>query len=287
MQKEKKIKPFLRWAGGKSRLVSKLLPYVPPSDSYERYIEPFLGSGALFFKLEPKSAILADMNLHLINCYRQIAWKPNDVWNKLQEHKTQDSRKYYDSVRDSGLDTGTVVERAAFFLYLNKTAFNGIFRVNKSGKFNVPYGTKRSDDSWISLEELKSVSKCLRVAEFKVGSFEDTCKEAKKGDFVYLDPPYPPLRKSANFTHYTADGFGAEDQKKVAETFKALHEKGCLVMMSNSDQEVIRGLYKDFDFVTFSTIEVTRLIGSNGNRFKVDELVVTNYPIKNQQLQLI
>lgn len=284
MQEKKKVKPFLRWAGGKSRLVSKLLPFVPSSDSYERYIEPFLGSGALFFKLEPKSAILADMNSHLINCYRQIAGKPTAVWNKLQEHKNKDSREYYNSVRHTGLGTGTVVDRAAFFLYLNKTAFNGIFRVNKSGKFNVPYGTKRSDDSWISLEELKSVSKCLKIAEFKIGSFEDTCKEARKGDFVYLDPPYPPLTKSAYFTQYTAGGFSLDDQKRVAEVFKSLNKKGCLVMMSNSDQKSIRDLYDGFPM---ETIKVTRLIGSNGDRFKVDELVVTNYPIVNRQLKLI
>lgn len=284
MSADTQVKPFLRWAGGKSRLVTKLLHYVPSSDMYGKYIEPFLGSGALFFKLKPDSALLADMNSHLINCYRQIARKPKEVWEKLQEHKNKDSKEYYNSIRDTGLDSGTVVDRAAFFLYLNKTAFNGIFRVNKSGKFNVPYGTVRSSSSWISLEELRGVSKYLQVAEFYVGSFEDACKQANKGDFVYLDPPYPPLTKSAYFTQYTAGGFSLEDQKRVAETFKWLDKKGCLVMMSNSDQKSIRDLYDGF---YMDTLKVTRLIGSNGDRFKVDELVVTNYPIVNQQLKLI
>jgi len=284
MQTEMNVKPFLRWAGGKTRLVSRLLQYVPEHDAYTRYVEPFLGSGALFFSLKPESAILGDMNAHLINCYKQIARNPNEVWNKLQQHIKNNTRDYYNSIRQNGLDNGSAVERAALFLYLNKTAFNGIFRVNKSGKFNVPYGKMASGDpAWPTLTNLKNVSICLKGATFVVGSFEETCKDVKKGDFVYLDPPYPPLRKSANFTHYTADGFGDEDHKRVAEVFRSLDKKGCLVMMSNSDQEKIRKLYGGF---TLSSIEVTRLIGSNGNRFKVNELVVTNYPVL-QQPQLL
>jgi DNA adenine methylase len=264
--------PILRWAGGKTRIVHFLRPLVPALDSGCTYVEPFLGGGALFFALKPKSAILGDSNSELINCYRQVANHPGEIVRLLSMHRRNHSKKYYYSLRQ--LTTGNAVERAARFLYINKTAFNGIYRVNKRGIFNVPFGPSQSGPAIPSRDRLYSSSKILRQATFVVADFQHTASQAKEGDFVYLDPPYPPLRDSANFTHYTADRFGHEDQVRVAETFKQLHSRGCRVMLSNSDVKAIRALYRGFHF---TTLEVTRWLGSNGDRFKVNEVVITNY----------
>ncbi len=266
--------PFLRWAGGKSKIVNQLAQLAPAEGEYTQYIEPFLGSGALFFYLRPKSAILADVNTHLINCYKQVARRPRDVWRFIQDHLRKHSREYYYSVRELGLSEGSPLERAARFIYLNKSAFNGIYRVNRSGKFNVPFGPSLSGPAIPSEARLIAVSHALATAHLSTASFEQTCRQATYGDFVYLDPPYPPLAKSANFTHYTPDRFGIQDQQSVANTFKTLDNKGCRVMLSNSDQEHIRALYRGF---RITNLEVTRWLGSNGKRFRVNEIVVTNY----------
>jgi len=266
--------PFLRWAGGKSKIVRLLAQLVPAEGEYTRYIEPFLGSGALFFYLQPSSAILGDVNSHLINCHKQVARRPRDVWRFLQDHIRNHSREYYYNVRELDLSEGSPLERAARFIYLNKSAFNGIFRVNRSGKFNVPFGPSMSGLAIPSEERLIAVSRALACAHLLTASFEQTCQRASYGDFVYLDPPYPPLAKSANFTHYTPDRFGMQDQQAVADTFRALDHKGCRVMLSNSDQKHIRALYRGYQI---TRLEVTRWLGSNGKRFRVNEIIVTNY----------
>jgi DNA adenine methylase len=267
--------PFLRWAGGKSKIVNQLIPFTPSAQRYKHYIEPFLGGGALFFAIRPDKALLADLNKELINCYQQVALHPNQVWNLIQRHRANHSKRYYYSIRE--LTDGTAIERAARFIYINKTAFNGIYRVNREGKFNVPYGPSESGPALPNKSELQNASQALSKAEFTFGDFKDTCSLAKQGDFIYLDPPYPPSSKSANFTHYTADRFGVEDQDRVAQVFKSLDMKGCLVMLSNSDVKVIRELYSGFDQ---HRLQVTRWLGSNGDRFKVHELVITNYDVQ-------
>jgi DNA adenine methylase len=269
-----KATPFLRWAGGKSKILSLLAPLAPPKSEYTRYVEPFLGSGALFFHFRPEHALLADANPHLINCYRQVAKRPLDVWLLLKTHRRHHSRDYYLSVRELGLQEGSPIERAARFIYLNKSAFNGIYRVSMAGKFNVPFGPSPSGLAIPSKQRLLAASAALRRAILHAASFEITCELARKGDFVYLDPPYPPLGSSANFTHYTSDRFGPRDQERVATAFKSLDRKGCLVMLSNSDQRQIRALYRGY---RITSLEVTRWLGSNGKRFQVDEIVVTNY----------
>jgi len=266
--------PFLRWAGGKSKIVNLLAQLAPGEGEYNRYIEPFLGSGALFFYLRPKSSILADVNAHLINCYKQVASRPMEIWRVLQDYLRKHSREYYYHVRDIGLNEGSPLERAARFIYLNKSAFNGIYRVNRSDKFNVPFGPSLSGPAIPSEARLIVVSRALANARLSTASFEQTCRLATCGDFVYLDPPYPPLAKSANFTHYTPNRFGVKDQEAVADTFKSLDSKGCKVMLSNSDQDHIRILYSGF---RITKLEVTRWLGSNGKRFRVNEIVVTNY----------
>jgi len=267
-------KPFLRWAGGKTKIVHLLKHFVPPRDNYERYIEPFVGGGALFFALGPERAILGDLNEELINCYQQVALYPSEIWKLLLGHMRKHSKGYYYKLRENNLSEGTKLERAARFIYINKTAFNGIFRVNRQGIFNVPFGPSSSGPAIPSKEELLRASELLKSARLIVGDFVETCSLAKKGDFVYLDPPYPPSTDTSNFTHYTSERFGWQDHEKVAGAFKLLDHKGCLVMMSNSDQERIRDLFRGFNIKRLS---VTRWLGSNGDRFKVHELVITNY----------
>jgi DNA adenine methylase len=266
--------PFLRWAGGKSKIVHLLSQFVPSESEYTSYIEPFLGSGALYFCLQPKYAILADVNIHLINCFQQVALQPQAVWLLLQTHLKKHSREYYYAIREIDLSEGTPLERAARFIFLNKTAFNGIFRVNRLGKFNVPFGPSTSGPAIPSEKHLVAASDALKNARLFAAPFEQTCQEALSGDFVYLDPPYPPLARSANFTHYTPDRFGMEDQNKVANIYKSLDRKGCKVMLSNSDQPQIRLLYPGY---RITKLDVIRWLGSNGKRFHVDEIVVTNY----------
>jgi len=266
--------PFLRWAGGKSKLVGKLSELSPPSGSYRRYIEPFLGSGALFFRLLPSEAILADANKHLINCFRQVKASPSEVWDYLQVHMKNHSKEYYLSIRRDALERGNPVERAAAFIYLNKAAFNGIFRVNRSGQFNVPYGPSQSGPAIPSKERLIAASAALSQATLLAASFELTCDRASSGDFVYLDPPYPPIDQTSYFTHYTANRFSMDDQIQVSKSFRELDRRGCLVMLSNSDQPRIRSLYKGF---YINELKVTRWLGSNGKRYQVDEIVITNF----------
>jgi len=269
-----RVGPFLRWAGGKSKILALLAPLVPPPSEYGRYLEPFLGSGALFFKICPNDALLADANRHLINCFRQVAMRPRRVWLLLEQHVRHHSRDHFLSIRELGLGHGSPLQRAARFIYLNKSAFNGIYRVNKAGKFNVPFGPSQLGPAIPSEERLIAASGALRSARLRAAPFELTCKLARRGDFVYLDPPYPPLAPSANFTHYTPGRFGPRDQEKVAAAFRELDKNGCLVMLSNSDQPQIRALYRGY---TITQLEVTRWLGSNGKRFLVDEIVVTNY----------
>ena len=271
--------PFLRWAGGKSKIVHLLVRFVPSLQLYKRYIEPFLGGGALFFAVQPTRALLGDSNKELINCYQQVAREPEAVWKFLHLHLAKHSKKYYYSIRE--LTNGAPIERAARFVYINKTAFNGIYRVNRQGVFNVPFGPSESGPALPSKQVLLAASEALENAVMLAGDFQETCKSATTGDFVYLDPPYPPTSKSANFTHYTPDRFGDDDQKAVAAVFKDLDRKGCLVMLSNSDVKLIRNLYGGY---SVQRLQVTRWLGSNGDRFKVHELVITNYPTRNDDL---
>lgn len=268
------IKPFLRWAGGKSKIVGLLAQYLPPIGSYDRYFEPFLGAGALFFFLGPNKAVLSDLNRDLINCYKQVAKNPTRIGGFLKTHRELNNKDYYYLVRSQNPKTLTPLEQAARFIYLNKAAFNGIYRVNRRGKFNVPYGPSVKGPALPDGERLRDASSLLKNAELLVGDYREICSMAKRGDFIYLDPPYPPTNGTACFTHYTPNRFGWRDQEEVSKVFRKLDKKGCLVMMSNSDRKRIRLMFNGF---YTKRLRVTRWLGSNGNRFKVHELVVTNY----------
>jgi DNA adenine methylase len=276
MKMQEKIEPLLRWAGGKRFLVNRFLKFLP-NDMHERvYREPFFGSGSLFFALRPNErAILTDANEHLINCYMFVREYPELIADYLREHRKKDSEKYYYEVRKSYNRLGFSAAQAARFIYLNRTCFNGIFRVNLKGEFNVPYGWKDHpiipDRDW-----LRKTSAALKNASLKSLPFQKALTKASPGDFIYLDPPYPPLNSTSNFTRYTKDKFSIKDHKLLAENVYQLDRKGCFVMMSNADIPAIRKLFRGFQI---NSLPVTRYITCKSVKHQVKELVITNYKI--------
>lgn len=270
--------PFLTWAGGKRLIVKHLIPYVPKT--YEKYWEPFLGAGALNFALAPSQANLSDSNTDLISCYIQIREDPERVYKHLLEHLRNNSKEYYYALRIQYNDNRfkNTVEQAANFIYLNKTSFNGIFRVNMKGEYNVPYGYKKSP-IFPTLSKLRILSNILKGAELASSDFSTAISSEKitPGDFVYLDPPYPPLNGTSYFRHYTASRFSWDDQVLVAELAQNLRDQGCYVMVSNADVEKVRDLYTNWNLYT---LPVTRWIAASGKRHKVSELVITSYEIE-------
>ncbi len=263
--------PFIKWAGGKGQLLDQLAPHLPAS--FATYYEPFLGGGAMFFALRPARAILGDINEDLIAAYRLVRDDVGGLMTALDTH-VYDKEHYY-HVR--GLDPAamTMRERAARFLYLNRTCYNGLYRVNRKGQFNVPIGRYRSPLRLYSVGVLRAASLALSNAEIRLGSFEHTLAAAGPGDFAYLDPPYVPLSASANFTSYTRDGFVLFDQQWLKAQFDKLTERGCQALLSNSDTPFTRWLYGDY---RIDTVSASRAINSNAEgRQPITEILVRNY----------
>jgi DNA adenine methylase len=269
----KKVQPFLKWAGGKSQLLEQYAPLFP--QRYNRYLEPFLGGGAVFFYREPNKAILGDNNKDLIQCFLAVRNNVKQLINLLKIHRKNHSKEYYEKMRkDYNTKTPSKIERAAIFIYLNKTCFNGLYRVNSKGEFNVPFG-KYKNPSIFDEENLLAVSKPLKRAKLYSGDFSKVLDYATKDDFVYLDPPYYPLSKTSNFTNYTAKRFLEDEQKRLADVFRELDKRKCKVMLSNSDTEFIKNLYKDY---RIKIVKANRAISCVGNkRGPINELVVLNY----------
>lgn len=272
------VKPFLKWAGGKRQILKHLLKLLPPDIKQRTYREPFLGGGSLFFALQPSKAILSDANPHLIMAYESVRDCPDLIYNYLLEHRRKDCEKYYYQIRElynKKRNSGDSVAQAARFIYMNKTCYNGIFRVNQKGIFNVPYG--RHDTTSIpTIDQLKKVSAALQSKKILTSSFEDALDLAEKGDFIYLDPPYPPKNGTSCFNHYTCDKFSEKDQEKLADMVRRLEAAGCFLMVSNGNSEKILELYKGLNIHTLS---VTRFITCKKIRDKVQELVITNYEV--------
>jgi DNA adenine methylase len=266
--------PILKWAGGKGKLLDALTSRMPAR--FGSYFEPFLGGGAMFFRLAPRRAVLADCNEDLMNVYRCVAWKVDAVIQRLEVHHRAHDKDHYYAVRErwnAGAHSQTSLERAAAFLYLNKTCYNGLFRVNQKGHFNVPMG--RYDQPRIcDPGHLRAASQLLRRAELQTGHFADQVAEAAAGDFVYFDPPYDPVSRTASFTSYTAASFGPDAQRELAAAVRALTRRGVHVMVSNSDTPFIRQLYRGFDI---EQVAVARAINSRASaRGAVNELIITN-----------
>jgi len=270
---DKEPRPFLKWAGGKSQLLGQFQPLLPRPGSYERYIEPFVGSGALFFHLRPAAAELSDVNREIVDCYRAVKTRPRDVIRELEKHR-HDERHYYE-VRAT-LPT-RLAERAARTIYLNKTGYNGLYRVNSSGRFNVPIGRYANPgfQSPTLFATIRACSRALASARLTPGDFEAALRDAGRGDFVYLDPPYVPVSETSDFTSYARGGFGWGEQERLAEECRRLWRRGAMIMLSNSDTESVRALYRGF---RIDVVQAARSINSRGaKRGKVREVVVRNF----------
>jgi DNA adenine methylase len=265
------MKPIVRWAGGKRRALPELLRRVPKG--YGRYFEPFLGAGTLFFALAEsgRPAVLGDANADLIEMYRALAWNVGDVCDHLEELCSRHNRDHYLAVRSTWNDRPVYspAVRAAQFLYLNQSCYAGLWRVNRRGEFNVAFQPDRKPQ--FGREAMTAAAAKLQRTILRAGSYEETVSAAVWGDFAYLDPPYVPLSPTANFTSYTAGGFGLRAQHELAATVLDLAASGVHVMVSQSDTPLVRDLYAD---LRIEKISVRRSIGKN--KGGVYEVLITS-----------
>ena len=273
----KKAEPFLKWAGGKSQLLEQYKEFIPRD--FNNYIEPFVGGGAVYFHLfnsgyftDDKKIVLIDSNDELINCYQVIKENVERLISMLLNSKFQNRKDIYYKIRDE--NPQDQIERAARTIYLNKTCFNGLYRVNSKGKFNVPFG-RYKNPLLCDSKNLKAVNEALKKVEILYNDFEISIEFVYKDDFIYLDPPYQPISKTANFTSYTRYSFGQNEQIRLHEFYKTLDSMKCNVMLSNSDTPFIRDLYKDY---RIEVVSAKRAISCKAEgRGKINELVILNY----------
>jgi len=272
--------PFVKWAGGKTQLLDVITSYMPKT--FNTYYEPFVGGGALFFKLQPKRWVINDINFELYVTY--ACFRVDEYYKKLiadlEFHQAKHSEEYYYHVRDIVKNKKRLSlkepEIAARFIYLNKACFNGLYRVNASGFFNVPSGKKKVVHCYDSAN-FENIKNFLSNTDGVIlnDSYEEAVKTAKKGDFVYFDPPYDTWEDKDSFTSYNKDTFGKEQQKELAECYKRLDAKGVYVMLSNHNTKYIQELYKGFNI---HVVPAKRMINAKGNgRGAVEEVIITNY----------
>lgn len=273
-------KPILKWAGGKTQMLGDLLPKVP--SSYGRYIEPFFGGGAMFFALQPEQAVIADSNPELINLYRQVANHVDDVICQLKKY--ENTQEMFYAVRGQDWTMLPEAEAAARTIFLNKTCFNGLYRVNKKGQFNVPFG-KYKNPKICDEEGLKAASAALKKAEIVCGDYLLVLEHyAQPGDFVFLDPPYLPISEYSDFKRYTKEQFYEEDHVELAKMVKTLHERGCHVILTNSNHPLVHELYAPF---TIDVIQTKRHISCNGSTRKGEDVIVTIPPKQRTLIKLL
>lgn len=264
--KKNKITPFLKWAGGKRWLSEKITDFIP--ESYNKYIEPFLGSGAIFFSILPQDAILSDINPSLILTYNAIKKNHQAVYDRLKQHASKHCATYYYSIRSTEYDN--IFDLAARFIYLNRTCFNGIYRVNLKGQFNVPIGSK--DKVILESDDFEQIAYSLANAEIINSDFEIVINRAKQGDLVYIDPPYTVKHNNNGFIKYNEQMFTWDDQIRLSEAVKRANLRGAHIILSNADHQSIRALYNDFEIKSLSRNSV--IASSPSNRGKYSELLV-------------
>lgn len=272
------ITPFVKWAGGKRQLLSQIKERMP--EKYNDYYEPFVGGGAVTFELLPANALINDINKALINAYKQICNAPEaflKAVNKLDEEMWEDGKEYYYSLRehynDKLMKAEYDAELAALFVFINKHCFNGLYRVNGKGLFNVPYNNSRRTS--VDEGSIMEISKYLQGITITDGDFEEACKGAKKGDFVFIDSPYAPLNPTS-FEAYTKEGFDIESHKRLARLYDELTARGCFCMLTNHNTRLINELYGGKGY-TIDVVGVKRMINSDASNRVGEEVIIYNY----------
>jgi DNA adenine methylase len=268
--------PFVKWAGGKRQLLSQIKERMP--QNFNKYVEPFVGGGAVYFELQPEQTIINDINQALINAYIRIKEQPEEFIVEVQkyDHQVVEGKKeYYYQVRehfnDKIMKSEYDMELAALFVFLNKHCFNGLYRVNGKGLFNVPYNNSVRESC--SREAIMAVAESLQKVTILNGDFQRACDLAQRGDFVFIDSPYAPLNPTS-FESYTKEGFDVESHRRVAEVYKDLTDRGCYCMLTNHNTDFINDLYADFKR---EVVDVKRMINSNAKNRVGQEVIITNY----------
>ncbi len=266
--------PIVKWVGGKRQLMFELLKNMP--ENYNRYFEPFIGGGALFFELQPDNAYISDMNEELINLYQVVRDNVDALITDLQKHDI--SKEYFMEIRNidrtEEYENWSDIQKASRFIYLNRTCFNGMYRVNSKGEFNVPFGHYKNPRI-LDENNLINCSNLLQKTEIKHADFSEILKKVKKGDFVYFDPPYVPLSETSSFTSYTKDGFDMDMQFKLRDVCDELDSMGVNFLLSNSDTKLVDELYENYNI---KKVFASRQINANADgRGKITEVLVRNY----------
>ena len=273
---KKEIMPVVKWAGGKRQLLDRIVERLPKT--FDHYFEPFVGGGAVLFGLQPEKATINDINGELINLYSTIKNTPQAFLEKIMAFDGVDcDKEYYYAQRARYNEKVAAGERdselAALFVWLNKHCFNGLYRVNSKGQFNVPYNNKNGKTLSVSAENIEEMSAFLQNVEILQGDFEASVAEAKKGDFIFFDSPYAPINANS-FEDYTKEGFAEEEHRRLASLFSELSRRGCYCMLTNHDVPLIRELYAEY---SIEVVTVKRLINRNANARTGTEVIITNY----------
>lgn len=272
------IAPFVKWAGGKRQLLVQIRERMP--EKYNKYYEPFVGGGAVVFELLPEKAVINDINRALVNAYKQICDSPKafiDAVNQLDSEMWEDGKEYYYSLRehynDKLMREEFDVELAALFVFINKHCFNGLYRVNGKGLFNVPYNNSRKQS--IDEDSIWAISEYLKKVTIMEGDFQSACEDAKAGDFVFIDSPYAPLNPTS-FESYTKEGFDIESHRRLAELYDELTARGCYCMLTNHNTELINELYGNKGY-RIDVVSVKRLINADASKRVGEEVIICNY----------
>lgn len=275
---ESLVKPFIKWVGGKRQILDIINKKINEAGKYNTYYEPFLGGGAVFLDNRPDKAVVNDYNSELINAYKIIRDNVDELIESLEKHKNE--QEYYYKIRAKDRDEGfkgiSKIEKASRFIYLNKTCYNGLYRVNRENQFNTPFG-KYKNPNIVNEEVLRALNKYFNTANitFLNEDFEKALKSVSSDDFVYLDPPYVPVSETSSFTSYTKNGFELKDQERLADVCKTINAKGAKFLLSNSNVPIMYELYNEFHI---DVVAAKRSINSKGDkRGKVEEVIIYNF----------
>ena len=272
LNKEKnELIPFLKWAGGKRWFVKKHLNFLP--ENFNTYIEPFIGSGAIFFKLQPQHAVINDVNSNLMNVYKTIKLNPTAIVDRLTQHHAHHSKEYYYSIINHIFKDP--IDQAAQFIYLNRTCFNGIYRVNLKGEFNVPIGTKTQ--VLLENDNFLQISECLSKAQILNQDFETVIELAQEGDFIFADPPYTVSHNNNGFIKYNENLFSWDDQIRLYESLKRAHRRKVKILCTNANHKSIHELYKEKYFLKNVVSRFSSISGKNSSRNQYEEIIIRNY----------